>query len=945
MDSAAREIILSIVLVVGWSAVLVFLVGWFYRGKISSWFKSRRLKLRPVADNESVLLAIEVPKEDEKTPLAAETLFSSLHGIGNQHLSFEIEATEKSIRFYVWVPKNLKSYVEGQFYAQYPDINVLEAKDYSIPHEIKEDISVVSTELAFNKKDFYPIKTFLNFTVDPLAAITGTISKLAPDERIWIQILVKPEADKWRDRAINFISAIKEGRSTELGSALTKQLVGLAGDVVRTAVQGGSEDTVKEGVKLSPGTEQVLAAIEEKSSGLGFRTKIRLVVLDKNETTARQRLQLTIGAFKQFNTNNLNSFVAGPHTNKRDEILSQYHNRKFGPGGLILNVTELASVYHLPNKTVVTPNIVWAGSKKGEPPANLPLLNDIPAEELTVLATTNFRGSNRKFGIKLKDRHRHIYIIGKSGTGKSTLLVNMTIDDIRERRGVAVIDPHGDYVDAVLDYVPNYRVNDTIVFDPGDRQHPIAINMLEVKDPKYKVVVTSGVVGIFKKIFGYSWGPRLEYWLSSAVLALLDYPDATLMMIPRIFTEKGFRDKVIDKIKDPLIKNRWINEYNRLDQRQQNETIAPILNKVGQFLSSPVIRNIVGQPKSTIDFRKVMDKGQVLLVKLAKGMIGEDNAALLGAMIITQIQLASMTRADIPEDERKDFYLYVDEFQNFATESFQAILSESRKYHLSLTLANQYMDQLIPEVRDAIFGNVNTIITFRVGGSDAESLEKEFAPVFNSNDLVNLSMFNIYIKLSIDNLTTSAFSAQTLPLSIDKNDIKDKVIKASREHYAKDVMVVEEKITKTIEEAIIPPTRSTKPQKFQSYYNKNRGDRPSYNRPKSNLPDRPVPYRPGMKFDDHRPKSEGVSSTANQTSDKPDQKPKESLLKKVISAIESKKPWVPPTGKKKQNLVSDLGKDESDVDRLRRQRSSESGAKKNEWTSADLQDEESNKEK
>jgi len=931
MNSSTVEEILITILTVGWLAVLVFLIGWFLRGKLKNMFQLKP-KHNVSLKTKAVLLTMEIPKENDKTPLAAETLFSSLHGIGNNQLSFEIEAKEKSIRFYVWVPENLRGYVESQLYAQYPDVNILEVKDYSTPSKIANDISMVSTELAFKKENFYPIKTFVNFTVDPLAAITAILSKLDGDENVWIQLVITPENDNWRDKAINFISAVKEGRSSGLYKSIGKQMLGLVKDVIVTAVRGSTEEEIKKESSLPPGMDQVLKAIEEKSSMLGFRVKIRLVVSDKTIALAKSRLQLAMGAFKQFDTNNLNAFVAGEYSEDKAEILTKYHTRDFSDKGLILNVTELASIYHLPDQNVVTPNIAWAGSRKGEPPAKLPLMDEVPAKDLTILATTNFRGSDEKFGIKLKDRNRHVYIIGKSGVGKSTLLENMTIDDVRERRGVAVIDPHGDYVDNVLQYVPSYRVNDVIVFDPGDTEHPIAINILEVKDPKYKVVVASGVVGIFKKIFGYSWGPRLEYWLSSAILALLDYPEATLMMVPRIFTDKVFREKVVEKIQDPLIKSRWLNEYNKLDQRQQNETISPILNKVGQFLSSPVIRNIVGQPKSSIDFRKIMDDGNILLVKLAKGMIGEDNAALLGAMIITQIQLASMTRADIAESERKDFYLYVDEFQNFATESFQTILSESRKYHLSLTLANQYMDQLIPEVRDAIFGNVNTLITFRVGGSDAEVLEKEFSPIFDANDLVNLSMFNIYIKLSIDNLTTDAFSAQTLPLPADKNNIQDKIINVSRERYTTDVKFVEEKITKSIEEFQHALEISQKKSKFSGKYPYS--PKKPYNTQRDNLPDRPVPFRPGA---GSKPRNVAPTSKSAESYTKP-AKPKDSLLKKVISSIESKKPWVPPPEKKKPNPITDLNKGQSQIDEVRRQQSQEHKEKTNEWSSVDDND-------
>ncbi|RLC37939.1 hypothetical protein DRH29_00190 [candidate division Kazan bacterium] len=397
----------------------------------------------------------------------------------------------------------------------------------------------------------------------------------------------------------------------------------------------------------------------------------------------------------------------------------------------------------------------------------------------------------------MKDRYRHIYIIGKSGVGKSVLLENMTLDDVRERRGVGVVDPHGEYVDYVLDRIPSYRVNDVILFDLGDREYPIGFNVLEVSNDNQKPIVASGVVGVFKKIFGDSWGPRLEYWLSSAILALLDYPNATLMMVPRLYTDKAFRSEVLEYVKDPVIKARWINEFNRLDQRQVNETISPILNKVGQFLSSSIIRNIVGQPKSAINMRAAMDEGKILLIKLTKGAIGEDNMALIGSLIITQIQLAAMSRSDIKDPEkRRPFFLYVDEFQNFATDSFATILSEARKYKLSLAMANQFMAQLSDTVRDAILGNVGTLLSFRVGGTDAAVLVKEFAPVFDEQDLVNLDLYKIYLKLSIDGLTANAFSATTLPPTTETTNNREKIIRLSRERYAKKASFVESKISK-----------------------------------------------------------------------------------------------------------------------------------------------------
>ena len=418
-------------------------------------------------------------------------------------------------------------------------------------------------------------------------------------------------------------------------------------------------------------------------------------------------------------------------------------------------------------------------------------------EDITLFAETNFRNQRRQFGIKTDDRRKHLYIIGKTGMGKTTLLENMAIQDIQNGRGVAIVDPHGEFAQKMLDYVPSDRINDVIYFNPADLDYPIAFNVIEQVDPEFRHLVASGLVGVFKKIWAETWGPRLEYVLRNSILALLEYPGSTLLGIMRMLVDKEYRKKVIDKIQDPVVKSFWVEEFAKYPDRFMAEAVAPIQNKVGQFLTSPLIRNIVGQTKSAVDVREVMDKKKILIVNLSKGMIGEDNSALLGAMLITRLQLAAMSRVNIPESERKDFYLYVDEFQNFATEAFANILSEARKYRLNLTLAHQYITQMVDEVRDAVFGNVGTLVSFRVGAYDAEYLEKEFIPEFVVQDLVNLDFAQIYLKLMIDGVASRPFSAITLPPLPQKTEsAKEKIIKISRERYATDRKEVEDKIAK-----------------------------------------------------------------------------------------------------------------------------------------------------
>ncbi len=424
--------------------------------------------------------------------------------------------------------------------------------------------------------------------------------------------------------------------------------------------------------------------------------------------------------------------------------------------------------------------------------------------DITYFAETNFRNQRRKFGIKRDDRRRHFYVVGKTGMGKTVLLQNMISQDIAKGEGVAVVDPHGELVEGLLDIVPKNRINDVVYFNPADLEYPIAFNILESVDDEYKHLVSSGLMGVFTKIWANMWSARMEYILNNCILALLDSPGNTLLGINRLLVDKEYRKKIVSKIKDPVVKAFWVDEYANYNERFRTEAIAPIQNKIGQFLSSSVIRNIVGQPKSTIDIRKIMDGQKILLLNLSKGRIGEDNSALLGAMMITKIQLAAMSRVDILEEKRKDFYLYVDEFQNFATESFADILSEARKYRLNLIMAHQYIAQLtsmsstggkITKVKDAVFGNVGTLVVFRVGAPDAEELIKEFEPYFIEEDLINLPKYNIYLKLMIDGVASKPFSATTLPPLTDKIEgTAEKIIKVSRERYAKSKQEVEDKI-------------------------------------------------------------------------------------------------------------------------------------------------------
>lgn len=772
-----------------------------------------------LAGRSFTVLQVLVPKQNEKGPLAAEQMFATLHGIFKKdatiqdHLSFEIVAEEKTIKFYIFVPTELRDFVEGQIYAQYPNVEIKEVEDYTEGVFTTPQLQAAGTELKMTNLEIYPIKTFQNFEVDPLSGITGVLSKLGPGERVWIQFLVEPTGDAWQKAGMKAAAAMKRGMKLSAAplseSFSAKNLARASGlfvrDLVKTAAQGPAKPEAapapithtplpgQPGSKLTTTEAEGVKGVEGKITKLGFKTQIRIVALSQDVYTAHSKVMGMVAAFKQFGQSNLNYFSAKDIV--RDASILDAYKRRAMTKGYIMNTEELASMYHLPTITVETPTIVWVGSKKGEPPENLPAEGVAEHGEVTIFSQTNFRHLVSKFGIKLPDRRYHMYAIGKTGTGKSTLIENMAIDDIRKGRGVAVFDPHGDTVKNILKSIPSYRVNDVVYFNPADREHPVAFNLLENVDPDLKNVVASGLVGLIKKIFGdISWGPRLEYILRNVILGLLDYPDSTMLSIMKVLSDETYRKHVVSKITDPVVRDFFINEFEKYDPKFRTEAIAPVQNKVGQFLSSSTMRNILGQPHSTVDIEAIMNSGKIILCNLSVGEIGEDASALLGGMLITKIQLAAMRRSTVPEADRKDFYLYVDEFQNFATESFAVILSEARKYRLNLFLTNQYIAQMPEAVRDAVFGNVGTMISFRVGPQDGDVVAKEFAPTFELNDVINLANYHVYIKMSIDGVTSRPFSATTMPPTAQDEGNEETIVRITREKYSRPRKFVEEKI-------------------------------------------------------------------------------------------------------------------------------------------------------
>ena len=759
---------------------------------------------------------LEIPRENDKKELAAEQLFASLHGIlrdknelknsggVQEHLSFEIVSASGQIRFYVWVPKVLQAFVEGQIYSQYPTVQIYKMNEDYVDNRTNYPVQY-SAELGLIDNEALPIKTFENFEVDPLAGITGTLAKLNPNnsEELWIQILARPIPDDWHKSTTDkWIQKVKSGKKTILAGTGVDWtwLVEVLGALFRPPAGGTTSDVT---IELSERDKTRIAKAEEKATKLGYEVKIRLAYLGQNQTDARLNMQALVGTFKQYNSTNLNGFKQiGNSFNPED--LDAYKMRQFSNRGFILNISELASVYHLPHTSVETPNIVWATSKTAEPPAKLPILTGETSndENISAFGLTNFRGINHQFGLLRRDRSRHVYIIGQTGAGKSGLLELMALSDVFYNQGYCIIDPHGDFAIDNLRFVPESRVRDVVYFNPADTAFPVAFNPLEVSDPAKKPNICSEVIGVLKRMFGDSWGPRLEHILRYTLLALLDRPETTLLDISRLLTDKDFRKETLDYCQDVTVLQFWKHEFGQWNEKQVNESIAPVLNKVGAFTANPIIRNIIGQAKSSFDVRKIMDEGKILVVNLSKGLIGEDNAAILGSFLVTKVQLAAMSRSDIPNVmDRRPFYLYVDEFQNFATDSFAVILSEARKYGLNLTVANQYVAQMTDSVRDAVFGNVGTTISFRVSPEDAPALIKQFEPTFEESDIIQLNNRHFVISMIINGEKVPAFSATTLSIPDTPKDNFDAIVAHSREYYARPRLEVEREIRETIEQS------------------------------------------------------------------------------------------------------------------------------------------------
>ena len=763
--------------------------------------------------NDLVLLEIKVPKKYEKEEYepsksipeitaVADQFFSSLGSLfesgikgilyGQPTISFEYIAKEKEIIFFVGVPKSYQQLIEKQIQSFYPAAQIEPSGDFRI---FKEGLEIAYGMITTSRSFIYPIKTYKELEVDSIANITNALSKIGDNSRASIQILVKPISQSWRAHIEWSIRKIQEGRGVPLGTSWLNRVGYFLGSLAAFAIQNQKDSAPVQ--KITPLQEETIKLLSEKSAKTGFHVQIRLISMAQSMQEAEANLRNIFSSFAQFASPNKNTFKLLRNFEKKS-FLTHYILRHFiGFNKMILNSEELASIYHFPSQHIDTPGIRWFTAKRSPAPANMP-------KEGIILGKNIYRGEEVIVRLKEADRRRHLYCIGMTGTGKTTFFESMILQDIRGGKGIAVFDPHGELVEKIIDKIPKERAEDVIYFDPADTTRPLGVNLLEWKTKQQKDFLVQEAVQIFYKLFdphGQGFiGPQFEHWMRNAALTLMDSPEGgTLIEIPKLFTDDEYRESKIKSISDPIVKAFWTQQLAKTADFHKSEMYNYFISKFGRFMTNITMRNIIGQVKSSFDFREVMDSGKILLINLAKGEIGEINSNLLGMIFVTKLFTAALSRVDIEESKRRDFYLYVDEFQNFSTDTFAQILSEARKFHLDLNITNQYIAQIPELIRDAIIGNVGTLVAFRIGVPDAEFMAKEFAPVADQTDLNNIDAFNAYVKLLIDNAPTRPFSMQTIQDKTPENKELGKAIRElSRLKYGRDVDIISAEIEERI---------------------------------------------------------------------------------------------------------------------------------------------------
>lgn len=747
--------------------LLLAAIGLVFGYMVFQWYKHRR---REDYSLDFVNLLVKLPRENEIKIDAAEQMFSGLYSLKNsgilawakpeEVLSFEIIGLKESIAFYISCPRQIRDLVEKQVYGAYPTADIRETDEVNI---FSEKGRVAFAALHLDRATYFPLKTYKDLPTDGLSVITSALSKLGDGEGAVIQFLFQPEGKGWQ----------KQGRSY------------VANEKKREA------DPEKATYKHDP---KEMEAIGNKIDKPGFRVSIRVVVSSQTDHAAESHLSNIVGAFSQFSSphNSISKVkLIFKHLFMIDFLYRYMPILKRGTS--VLNTEEISTIFHFPNKTVETHHIQWLNAK------NAPAPNEIPSTGL-FLGVSRYRGEERKVCMELNDRRRHMYIIGKTGTGKSEFLKEMILQDVEAGHGVCAIDPHGEFVEDILKLMPPERAEDVIYFNPSDLDRPMGLNMMEADTEEQRHFVVSSVIGLMYKLYDPHRtgiiGPRFEHAIRNAMLTIMSKPGSTFIELVRSLTDSKYVDELLPYVKDPVVRRYWTDQIAQTSDFHKSEVLDYIVSKFGRFVTNKTMRNIIGQPYSAFNFRKAMDEKKIILCNLSKGILGEEDAKFLGLILVPKVLTAAMSRQDVPMEQRNDFFLYVDEFQNYATEDFSVILAEARKYRLNLIVANQYIGQIDEEVKNAVFGNVGTIVSFRIGVPDANFLQHEFTPTFNETDLANIEKYHVYIKTIVGNEPVPPFS-----MSLEKDmdlvfarmnpKLAEMIKQLSRLRYGKDREVVE----------------------------------------------------------------------------------------------------------------------------------------------------------
>lgn len=802
--------------------VLVILLGFRLWFRSRNYFSHQVFLVRLPKDKPEDKQRQDNSQDLREEIARGETMFAAVGGLRAQRgfktwlygrddqFSFEIVAANNRVAFYVVVPPQGARYLEQQIHAHYPEAVIEEVSDYN---SFSPQGKIMAGYLRTAKDYIFPLKTYRKMEVDPLNSIINILSKLEKDESLSIQYTVRSARPNWHARTRRIVSRIQQLGSVKEGlnsSSLWGKLSMIWNDFFpkKTKDKNLAESQATT-PRLTAVEEEMVKAIEEKNLKAGLDVNIRVVVCARTLNQAKLYLENVGSAFTEYNNFGYGNVFSRLRLAAGQKTIKDFIYRRFQEKhSFLLNSEELASLYHFPLSSTETPNILWLTAKIAPAP------NDVPTEGIS-LGDNVYRGVKKEIRIKRDDRRRHTYIVGKSGTGKSVLLANMAIQDIQNGEGVCVLDPHGDLIDDILDRLPPERAEDVIIFSPNDRERPLALNLLEY-DPRYpeqKSFVINEMIGIFDKLYDLkaTGGPMFEQYMRNAMLLIMDDPEtgSTLMEIPKVLADADFRRLKLSRCHNQTVIDFWKKEAEKAGGEAALANITPyITSKLTSFISNDMMRPIIGQQKSAFNLREIMDKQKILLIDLPKGSVGEMNSYLLGMILVGKILMAALSRTDMEAQKRKDFYLYIDEFQNFTTSSICQILSEARKYALNLIIAHQYIGQLSKgqntEIRDAVFGNVGTTICFKVGAEDAQTLVKEFTPVFNEYDLINIDKGTAYIKLLVENSALRPFSLKTLwPLvGVKQPGLNEEVRSLSRLKYGQNVRLVEAEISRRTNQSL-----------------------------------------------------------------------------------------------------------------------------------------------